>query len=213
MSNEYSGLENRIGYHFKDLAHLELAFTHSSVADNNNQRMEFLGDAVLDMVVADYLYRRYPQAHEGQLTTMRAQIVSRKPLCDLYEELQLSFHLQVFNLSKRNMSVKTRSDVVEALIAAIYLDGGVEPVRAFVERFICAAYHERVDYKSRMYEYAQSRGLHVLFETIDVGDEHKPFFESTLMIDGTVYGPGRGNSKKQAEQAASRVAWEVLCIN
>lgn len=208
--SEYLGLQNLIGYKFADEALLRQALTHSSYGPSDNQRLEFLGDALLDFVVAELLYDAHPDWDEGHLTKTRAALVSRDPLSLLFDRWQLGNLLLCHNLSKQNVSVKLRSDIVEAIIGAIFCDGGMEPVKDFVERFIMGA-KVLDDCKSKLLEWGAIHGREVRFETINVGDEHKQFFQSSLFVDGKLMAKGQGTSKKKAEQEASKEG--LACIS
>lgn len=202
--SEYQGLQNLIGYHFRDEALLRRALTHGSYSREDNQRLEFLGDALLDFVVADILYASHPDWDEGRLTKTRAQLVSREPLCALFDRWQLGNLLLAHNLPKHSMGDKLRSDIVEAILGAIYADGGMEPTRAFIERFIMTSESTIEDCKSKLLEWAAGSGHTVTFVTVNVGDEHKQVFECRLSIDGKEVAKAQAGSKKKAEQTASK---------
>ena len=198
-----AGLQNLIGYRFQNEELLKRALTHSSYSKDDNQRLEFLGDALLDFLVADMLFVAHPDWDEGRLTKTRAALVSREPLCALFDRWQLGNLLLSHNLSKQAMGNKLRSDIIEAILGAIYLDGGLEPTKVFVERFVMASAVVVDDFKSKLLEKAASIGRVVSFETVNVGDEHKQVFESVVYLDGAPIGKGKANSKKKAEQMAA----------
>ena len=209
--SEYKGLQNLIGYTFRDEALLRRALTHGSYSREDNQRLEFLGDALLDFVVADILYDRHPDWDEGKLTKTRAQLVSREPLCALFDRWQLGNLLLSHNLPKHSMGDKLRSDIVEAILGAIYQDGGMEPTKAFIERFVMTADTTPEDSKSKILEWAAGSGHTVTFDTINVGDEHKQVFRSILFIDGREVATAQAASKKKAEQTACKEG--LKCIS
>ncbi len=162
-------LEKRIGYRFHDRVHLSTALTHSSYANESkgtavcNERLEFLGDSVLGFVVADYLYREHPEMPEGDLTKTRAALVCEKTLCRFSQELGIGDFLLLSNGEKHSGGRQRPSilaDAFEALIAAIYVDGGLDSARDFVLRFIIPAVHSHKqnsfrDYKTKLQEIIQ----------------------------------------------------------
>lgn len=208
---DFYELETRIGYEFKDKGLLTLAFTHISTGEPNSERLEFLGDGVLDMLVAEYLYLRYPDYQEGRLTEMRARIVSRAPLAEVYDDLALGNYLHTFNLSIKTLSIKARSNVVESLLGAIYLDGGLGAARHFIELFVIGR-QAKIDYKSRLIEWCTAKRYTFSMETIDIGDVHTPYFSSTAIVGGKKVARGQGKNKREAEQQASKEASKLLGV-
>lgn len=213
-------LEEKLGHSFATPSLLRLALTHRSVsaddpARNDNERLEFLGDAVLQLVVTDLLYDRYPQLAEGQLAKVRAAVVNRAALAEVARILDLGSHL---DLSPSEEATGGRdkdsilADAVEAVLGAVYLDGGLGPA----ERMIQSLWSERVaerakspgvkDYKTRLQELAARNGKRPVYEVEGTGPDHDRRFRAKVLVDGTVLGSGEGKSKKQAEQAAASQA-------
>lgn len=217
-------LEERIGYEFTERSLLTLALTHRSVssedpARKDNERLEFLGDAVLQLVVTDLLYVSYPQLAEGQMAKVRAAVVSRGTLAEIARLLDLGTHLE---LSPSEEATGGRgkdsilADAVEALIGAVYLDGGMAPVQSMVLSFWTDRVKERAkqpgvkDYKTRLQEVAARRGLRPVYAVEGTGPDHDRHFSAVVAVDGVDYGTGEGRSKKEAEQAAAQVALDAL---
>jgi len=218
-------LEEKIGYSFQNKKLLVTALTHSSYANEHrnqpefNERQEFLGDSVLSLVVSDYLFSNY-QVHEGELTRLRASLVCEKALGDYAMKIGLGEHIRLGH-GEENTGGRTRysilSDAFEALIAAIYLDSGLESARAFILPFICKALEgERTgsfkDYKTELQEIVQKnpeeRVRYVLVE--ESGPDHDKHFAVEVHLNSNVIGRGSGRSKKAAEQAAAREALELM---
>jgi len=213
-------LEEKIGYTFQDLSLLENALNHSSYANENrdrgvksNERLEFLGDSVLGLTAAEHLYREFPEEQEGNLTKQRAALVREESLYLTARELGLGDYLHLGHgelLGGGRERPSILADAVEAVIAAIYLDGGFAPAREFIERHILC--HEAAaptgDYKTLLQEKVQRRGraeLHYVLTGTRGPDHRKEFFVDVL-LNGEVLGSGRGTSKKEAEQNAAQMA-------
>ena len=219
-------LEKAIGYQFRDLSLLQNALAHSSYANErwhnslmSNERLEFLGDSVLGMLVANYLYRTFPNRPEGELTRMRADMVCEKTLARVAGQLELGKHL-LLGKGEEQGGGRSRdsilADAVESVIAACYLDGGMEAAKAFVEKFILVTVPTQkmnnADYKTALQELVQQKknqtlSYHLVGES---GPDHDKKFEVELTLNGTVVGTGTGSSKKRAEQQAAQVAMEKL---
>ncbi|MFZ5975927.1 MAG: ribonuclease III [Bacillota bacterium] len=219
--------EESIGYSFKNSKLLQTAFTHCSAAQNgeekpeHNQRLEFLGDAVLEMCISEYLYLAFPQMPEGRLTKIRAGIVSEGALAKAANKLSLGAYLKIGKGEERTggrTKPSILADVAEALIGAVYLDGGLDAARQFILRFLAEQICEAVeaggirDYKTELQEAVHKAGLgessySITFET---GPDHKKEFCAQVSINGDVWGEGSGPSKKAAEQQAARLALERL---
>jgi len=217
-NNFQKELKLLLGFSPKNIEYYRLALHHrsaytvsSSGYSINNERLEFLGDAVLGMCIADYLYINFPDTNEGELTKMRSKFVNGNNL------EKLSKHLGLHNLiiSKANLkrSIHITGDAVEALIGAIYLDRGIKKAQKFVtERFIkiCENIEANADayynFKSNLIEYCQRNRKTYLFDTIKhiKSNQHKPMFICNLKIDNSIEGVGFGRSKKEAEQNAAR---------
>ncbi len=211
-------LEEKIGYTFRDKSLLIQAMSHSSYANehkrphHDNERLEFLGDAVLEIASSDYLYRHYPDLQEGKLTKMRASLVCEPTLALCAKEIDLSRFL-LLGKGEEHTGGRTRnsivSDAMEALIGAIYLDGGIKPAQEFVERFIMTDIESKelfYDSKTVLQEIVQRRHGQdsIRYEVIgEEGPDHAKTFLVEVQIDGKKAGTGKGSTKKAAEQAAA----------
>lgn len=219
-------LENAIGYHFSNITLLQNALTHSSYANEryhnslmSNERLEFLGDSVLGMVVAEHLFRNFPDRPEGELTRMRADMVCERALANVANRLGLGQHLMLGHGEER-FGGRSRdsilADAVESVIAATYLDGGMDAAVAFIRKFIlCDVPAERMrnaDYKTALQELVQQKKSQTLSYTLvgESGPDHDKKFVVEVSLNGNVVGSGTGSSKKRAEQEAARVAIEKL---
>lgn len=218
-------LEEKLGYTFQNPALLENALTHSSCANESrgklqsNERLEFLGDSILGMVVADHLYRNHPDLPEGVLTRTRAALVCEDSLVVVAEELGLGEYLRLGKGEEagggRNRP-SIRADAVEAVLAAVYLDGGIGSARKIIQKFILsrevAGLTKPQDYKTALQELVQRESGQVLAYRL-VGEEgpdhNKRFFVEVTLNEKTV-GTGSGRSKKEAEQMAAKAAVEKL---
>lgn len=183
----------------------------------SNERLEFLGDAVLNLLVADYLYKHFPENDEGFLTKVRARIVNRKVLADAAEALNLiDFIIVGKNLFQtfKNGSKTVLSDAVEAIIGAIYLDSGFEEANKFVNRILIKPITKKDDflqdenYKSQLLEFTQSKrmGNPVYYVVNEEGPQHNRTFTIKVLIGDVEYGTGQGKNKKSAEQDAAKAA-------
>ena len=215
-------LEKKIGYTYKDKLLLQTALTHTSYANEvrlkktgSYERLEFLGDAVLEMISSEYFYKEYPDKPEGSLTRMRASAVCEQALAIAARDLELGRYIY-FGKGEDLTGGRERdsilSDVVEALIGSIYLDGGLEEARGFISRFVLNDLEKKklfYDAKSVLQERVQKLGLGELrYEPVsESGPEHEKEFEVRVTIDGRVIGSGKGHSKKLAQQQA---AYEAL---
>lgn len=217
-------IENKIGYRFRDKSLLDAALTHSSYANENqpektgsNERLEFLGDSVLGLTVADHLYRNFPDMPEGRMTRLRAELVCEQSLVRAAREIGLGEHIKLgrgeSQSGGRNRPSIT-ADAVEALLAAIYLDGGMEPAVAYVGRFILDGMDssELSDYKTSLQELVQqNKGQSPAYEIIgEEGPDHMKVFRARVSLGGDSLGEGEGRTKKEAEQAAAKAALDVL---
>ena len=220
-------LEKRLGYTFIDKGLLQNALTHSSYANENknvsggsNERLEFLGDSVLGFTVADYLYKNCPDMPEGKMTRLRAERVCEQSLVCAAEKLSLGRYLRLGKGEKTSgggQRPSIQADAVEAVIAAIYLDGGLEPAQKLIQRLILTGVEEgrsvaNTDYKSALQELVQREtGRTLVYELIgERGPDHSKVFTARVVIDGIEAGRGDGRSKKEAEQAAAKRAVEAL---
>ena len=219
-------LEAAIGYRFKNITLLQNALTHSSYANErwhnslmSNERLEFLGDSILGMVVAEYLYKSFPDRPEGELTRMRADMVCEKTLAAVAARIDLGRHLLLGNGEEQGGGRSRDSilaDAVESVIAASFLDGGMEAARSFIEKFILVEVPvtrlHNADYKTALQELVQQRKNQILSYTLigESGPDHDKRFEVEVKLNGKVVGVGSGSSKKRAEQMAARAAMEAL---
>ena len=219
-------LEAAIGYRFKNITLLQNALTHSSYANEywhnslmSNERLEFLGDSILGMVVADHLYRNFANRPEGELTRMRADMVCEKALAQVANQIGLGEHLLLGKGEEQGGGRGRDSilaDAVESIIAACYLDGGMEAAKAFISRFVLVnvpvSRLTNADYKTALQELVQQKRNQVLTYTMvgESGPDHDKRFEVELTLNGQVVGHGIGSSKKRAEQDAARNAMEAL---
>lgn len=222
----FSTLEDLIGVLPVNESYYRLAFRHSSASRSNgglrmnNQRLEFLGDAILGAVVADFLYTRYPESPEGFLTNMRSKIVSRKHLNHI--ALKLNLNKLIVKKTARGVQAKSiHGDTLEALIGAVYLDLGYGTCRNFILNRIIdshvdlSAIEGRIaSHKGAILEWGQKNKRDVRFElTGCYGKSHARQYEISLFIDDELTGTGKGSSKKKAEEDASRVAYKKLHNN
>jgi len=220
-------LEKTIGYTFKNTSLLELALTHSSASNERgkgrlgcNERLEFLGDSILGYFTAEYLFGTYPDKPEGEMTKIRAELVCEQSLARVAEKLGLGDYLRLGRgeeLGGGRTRPSITADAVEAVLAAIYLDGGAEAAKKFVYGFILteaarAAKEGSHDYKTLLQELVQRGGAEspVYRMAGESGPDHNKTFTFTVAINGQVVGEGSGRSKKEAEQMAARMALEEL---
>jgi ribonuclease-3 len=220
-------LENTMGYQFENPDYLETALIHSSYSNEkkncrqNNERQEFLGDAVLSVIVSDYLFR-HRKAPEGELTRIRASLVCEGALAGFAGRIGLGAYLRLGRGEEQNGGRQRASilaDAFEALIAAVYLDGGFEAARAFVLPFIAEGVENATgadlhDYKTQLQEVVQKNPEErVTYElTGEQGPDHSKWFEVEVHLNSNVIGRGGGSSKKQAEQQAAREALLLMGI-
>ena len=219
-------LETAIGYRFRDISLLQNAMAHSSYANErwhnslmSNERLEFLGDSILGMTVADYLYRQFPDRPEGELTRMRADMVCEQTLAGVAQQIGIGDHLLLGHGEEQGGGRSRASilaDAVESVIAACYLDGGFEPARDFISRFILChvplkQLHNR-DYKTALQELVQQKKNQIIRYTLigESGPDHDKQFHVAVCVNDKTVGEGTGRSKKRAEQEAARAAMEVL---
>lgn len=211
-------LEQKIGYCFRDKALFRQALTHSSFSNEqkinkwkNYERIEFLGDAVLELISSDYFYRTYPEETEGNLTKMRAAAVCEQALAITARQLKLGSYM-VFGKGEEQSGGRERdsiiADAVEAVLGAIYLDGGMDEAVRFVERFVLNDLENKrlfYDAKSILLEQVQeTKAGNLTYELIrEEGPEHEKVFVMEARLDGKTIGKGQGKSKKTAQQHAA----------
>ncbi len=225
LRDEFGGLERAIDYRFKDRGLLEHAMTHTSRANEDvsggvadNESLEFLGDAVLGFVIADMLFREFPQFNEGQKSKVKASLVSTAALARQAERLSLGEHLLLGRGEEKTGGRRKQAllaDGYEALIAAIYLDGGIDQARAFIRREFHALLGEvkggaisGQDFKSALQEHLQAvdRPLPEYRLIASIGPDHRKQFQVGVFVDGAQIADAMGPSKKEAEQEAVRLA-------
>ena len=217
-------IENNIGYEFRDDTLLAEALTHSSYANEHglgriacNERLEFLGDTVLSTITAEYLFAITPELPEGELTKRRAALVCEGALARFASELELGDFLMLGRGEEKGggrMRPSILADCFEALVAAVYLDGGMARARELVLRFIAADDNagDARDYKTELQEIVQQNPeerLHYVL-TDESGPDHDKLFTFEVHLNSNVIGRGSGRSKKQAEQAAAREALALM---
>lgn len=218
-------LQAALGWTFTDPGHLEAALVHRSFCAEHldiqsNERLEFLGDAVLGLAVTDFVYEQYPDLPEGELAKLRASVVNAEVLAEIAAELHIGPELSLGkgeDASGGRDKPSILADAMEAVIAAVYLDGGWEAAEAFVLRLLGERIREGAagpgghDFKTRLQELAARRYEQLpRYQVRAEGPDHSKHFFASVRIEGEVLGEGEGRSKKQAEQAAARVAWERL---
>ncbi|MBQ6442430.1 MAG: ribonuclease III [Lachnospiraceae bacterium] len=216
MVGDMAALEERIGYTFRDRALYLQALTHSSFAHErrnaqDNERLEFLGDAVLELVSSDFLYRNYPQLAEGAMTKLRASLVCEQTLAHCAQEIDLGANLRLGKGEDQTGGRKrpsVLSDAFEALIGAIYLDGGIKDAAAFVHRAVLTDIDQKClfhDSKTILQELVQAEGKGALTYRLvsEEGPDHDRSYTVAAWIGETQYGSGTGHSKKAAEQDAA----------
>jgi ribonuclease-3 len=227
LRDEFEELQERVGYRFKDRGLLEHALTHRSRAAEDasggvadNESLEFLGDAVLGLVVAEILFRRYPEYNEGQKSKVKASVVSTQALARRAEQIQLGDHLLLGRGEEKTggrFKQALLADGFEALIAALYLDGGLPAAAGFLERELADAIAlgggEAVvgqDYKSALQERLQALGRPLPEYRVagESGPDHRKEFTIEVVVEGEVLGTASGKAKKEAEQEAARLALE-----
>ena len=219
-------LEAAIGYRFQNITLLQNALAHSSYANErwhdslkSNERLEFLGDSILGMVVAEYLYRNFPDRPEGELTRMRADMVCETSLAAVADKISLGEHLMLGHGEERfggRNRASILADAVESVIAACFLDGGMEAAKAFVARFVLTEVPVKqlhnADYKTALQELVQQKKDQILAYSLvgESGPDHNKEFRVEVSLNGNVIGSGIGRSKKRAEQDAARNALDLL---
>ncbi len=219
-------LQKKLEYTFKDAALLETALSHSSYANENrggsasNERLEFLGDSILGMVVAEHLYLTYPDMPEGRMTKLRAELVCEQSLYSVAKEMDFGRSLRL-GRGEEHTGGRHRpsilADCVEAVIAAMYLDGGMEVAKRFIHRHILdnigqGTSNRVMDYKTALQELVQKKSdqilaYHILSES---GPDHCKEFTADVCLNGRQIGQGHGRTKKEAEQSAAQQALEGL---
>ena len=219
-------LEAALGYKFRNITLLQNALTHSSYANErwhnsllSNERLEFLGDSILGMVVAQYLYNQFPDRPEGDLTRMRADMVCETSLAAIANRLDLGKHLMLGHGEERfggRSRASILADAMESVIAASFLDGGMEAADGIITRFVLcnvpAEKLQNMDYKTALQELVQRKKNQTLCYRLvsESGPDHDKVFTAQVLLNDQVVGEGTGSSKKRAEQDAARVALETM---
>ncbi len=225
MNPNLSQLEEKIKYVFDDQSLLRQSLTHSSYANENrstlsfNERLEFLGDAVLSLITAEYLYKKFPQMPEGELSKLRSSLVCTASLCDYANSISLGDFLYL-GKGEENSGGRQRpsnlENAFEAVIAAVYLDGGLEKAKNFVLGFLNSSIETHhisfKDYKTLLQEVIQQNHEETLNYVItgESGPDHDKRFEAEVHLNSNVIGRGTGKSKKQAEQEAAKEALQLM---
>ncbi len=224
---ELKKFQKSLGFRFRKLTLLDRALTHKSHVDNNgvrsrdNERLEFVGDAVIDLVIRDYSLKRFPERSEGELSKLRSAVASEATLSSIARRMELGKHLLMGKGEESSGGRKKHSllaNAFEAVAAAIYIDGGFDDayrvILSFLEQDIekVSVGGNQRDYKSRLQEYTQNRlGCVPRYRVVsEEGPDHKKVFLVKLTLEGRVIGSGRGKSKKVAEQHAAREALTEL---
>ncbi len=222
-----NGFESNLGYVFKNKSLLSLALTHTSYANeakhakSNNERLEFLGDSVLSIIVSKYLFSNFSSMPEGQLSKTRAALVCEKSLSGFAREIGVGKHLLLGRGEDQNGGRNRDSilaDAFEAIIAAMYIDGGIEPAEKFVLSFISKQMEQKniskafIDYKTELQEIIQqNKEEKVCYVLVDEsGPDHDKSFTVEVHLNSNVIGKGQGKSKKIAEQMAAKEALELM---
>lgn len=213
-------LQGLLGHQFDDPAHLEAALVHRSYTAENpdvpdNERHEFLGDAVLQLVVTDFLFEHFPTMREGEMAKVRAACVNRAELAEVARHLDLGGHI-LMGVGEEASGGRTKdsilADAMEAVLCAVYLDAGLETSR----KVILSHWSDRIrakaeapgrrDFKTRLQERLAADGLRPEYDVSDEGPDHAKVFSATVSVGGRILGAGRGRSKKEAQQEAARAA-------
>ena len=225
---DIKNLEKKLGYEFKDISILKNALIHPSYLNEkhveriySNQRLEFFGDSVLSLAVSEYIFTNLKYFPEGKLTEIRAKVVCEEALAKMAKKLCVGDFIVLGKGEKKSggsSRPSTLSDAMEAIIAAVYLDGGFEAAK----RLVLSNLSDDIDalakadnivsnYKSDLQEYVQSKGKELYYEVLsEEGPEHAKSFEVAAFVDGTMISKGKGTSKKKAEQEAARIAYLKL---
>ncbi len=229
--DNFDPLQDKLGYRFKDIKNITRALTHGSYVGergrgeeeglSDNERLEFLGDAVLELVVRSHLVDRFPDLAEGKLSRLRSALVNKRTLAGVARSLELGEHLLLGkgeDLSRGRTKTSILADAYEAVLAAIFLEGGLAAVTSALElhyfpqvaAILTRGYFE--DYKTQLQELVQGkfRVMPVYHLRCEMGRDHDKLFEFDLLVGDRLLGRGTGKTKKEAEQKAARVALEAL---
>ena len=218
-----SPIERSIDYNFKNKDYLVQAFTHKSIDKgprNNYERLEFLGDSVLDLIISKALINEFPEGDEGLLTERRASLVQKSYLASMGKLLNLMDNLKInhnVNLRVDKIANKQLANIFESLLGAIYLDGGILPCENLILKTVWAHREiawEKTNYKGKLIEYCHSKDIEgPVFELKDIyGPDHQRVFEIQVKIGSKIFKSGTGTNKKTAEQIAARIALDDLKV-
>ncbi len=220
--NDYSQLEKRLNYTFKDKQLIIEALTHKSYKKPyNNERLEFLGDAVLDLIVGEYLFNKFPNSNEGFLSKIRASLVNESGFTLLAQTIDLGSYIFLSPAEENNNGRKKPSllsNAFEAIVGAIYLEGGLQAAKKIAVALLEEAYPQidlqslSKDYKTALQELTQAtHGVTPSYELLSsCGPDHKKEFEIAVILDNTTIATAKGKSKKEAQQKAAQIALETL---
>lgn len=214
---------SRFGYRPKNVELFQRAVTHKSFSNANdlqsNERLEFLGDAILDAIIADWLFTKFPQEDEGHLTKIKSKMVSRKTLSEIAEEMEMRNVLRYHKGRSINLGT-LEGNAFEAMVGAIYLDDGYEAARKSIEHFVFRNYvdvnrvlEEEIDFKSKLFIWSQKNKLELEFNVISEENKGSSWeYKVQVVINEHNYGMGVGTSKKMAEQAAAKETLELMGV-
>lgn len=217
-------LQEKLNYRFRDEELIQTALTHSSYANEHhctsNERLEFVGDSILGMVVAGHLYNRFPDMPEGKMTRLRAELVCEQSLWEVADKLGFGAYLRLGKGEEQSGGRERHSilaDCVEAVIAALYMDGGFAVAKSFVDSQVLSklsdeGYRAVSDYKTALQELVQQKPGRTLSYVMvgESGPDHRKSFRFEVLLNGEVLGCGEGHTKKEAEQNAAKKALEVM---
>lgn len=224
MQNNIYELEVKTGHKFRDIELLKTALTHSSYANERKcqsyERLEFMGDSILGYVTAEFLYRHEPMLPEGRMTKLRAELVCEVSLHKAAQEMGLGTYLRL-GKGEENSGGRERvsilADIVEAIIAAIYIDGGMDEAKRFIMEKVLkdveiSDVHRNADYKTELQELVQKKSnQHISYELVsESGPDHNKSFTFSVSVNGEKIGTGTGRTKKEAEQMAAMEALKEL---
>ena len=222
---EFINLQKEIGYEFKNITLLETALTHTSYAyekkKQSNEKLEFLGDSILEFISSDYIYQNYSELKEGEMTKVRASVVCENSLYEIAKMHNFSDFLKLGKserISQKEVRPAIMADSVEAVIAAIFLDGGLEPAKQFIIKNLAEPIENATkhigqkDYKTVLQEILQKNGnVHIEYQIIDEkGPDHEKVFTAEVKYNDKVLALGKGKSKKLAEMDAAKLALEKI---
>ncbi|WP_262494860.1 ribonuclease III [Brumimicrobium mesophilum] len=212
----------QFGYRPKKLLLFKIALTHKSISNSSdklisNERLEFLGDTIIDAIVADFLYHKFPEEDEGHLTKVKSKMVSRKTLTSIAQSMQISDHI-VYQTGRSIRLATLEGNAFEALIGAIYLDSGYDAAKKSINHSVLRTHldlptllEKEIDFKSRLYIWAQKNRLEIEFKLFNEKfADGKWNYGIEVFINSNPYGRGSGDSKKSAEQAASRETLQLM---